>query len=113
LKTAQVRQDIEVALEEVAAHYWMDSHCLCHGSLGNLEPILVASEWDEFEKWTRDLPEQARLVTADVIARGWRSMLPNQTLGVDLFTGLSGLGYGYLRLHAPHEVPSVLLLGRP
>jgi lantibiotic modifying enzyme len=40
-------------------------------------------------------------------------MMPSQTLGVDLFTGLSGLGYGFLRLHDPRLVPSVMLLAGP
>jgi type 2 lantibiotic biosynthesis protein LanM len=113
LRTDEVRRDIESALAETSKHGWMDSQCLCHGSLGNLEPLLAAADYPEFGKWTADLHEKADAVTADVIARGWRSMMPSQTLGIDLFTGLSGLGYGYLRLHDPRRVPSVMMLAAP
>ena len=113
LKTNELRKDIDEALAEVSKHFWMESQCLCHGSLGNLEPLLVAADYPEFGKWTSGLPERAGAVTADVISRGWRSMLPSQTLGIDLFTGLSGLGYGFLRLHNPEQTPSVMLLASP
>ncbi len=105
----------EAALEEAAKHYWMESQCLCHGSLGNLEPFLVAADFPEFAKWTKDLPGLAGAVTDDVISRaaGESGPLPSQTLGIDLFTGLSGLGYGYLRLHDPLRIPSVMLLAGP
>ena len=112
-KSDELRRDIEEALEETAKHHWMDSHCLCHGSMGNLEPLLVASEFPEFARWTKDLNERAGAVRADLIARGWRSVMASQTLSIDLFTGLSGAGYGFLRLHAPGRVPSVMLLEPP
>jgi type 2 lantibiotic biosynthesis protein LanM len=109
----QIQSDIHEALEEVSKHFYMESQCLCHGSLGNLEPLLVAKKFNEFEKWTKDLNDRVETVKSDVVSRGWRSMLPNQTLSIDLFTGLSGLGFGFLRLHNPQAVPSVMLLAAP
>jgi type 2 lantibiotic biosynthesis protein LanM len=70
---------------------------LCHGELGNLETLIVASP-------ARENRVQALLRRTD---------LADTRRDPGLMTGLSGIGYGLLRLHAPHRVPSVLSLESP
>ena len=108
-----IEDDIVRALHVARRRYWMDSHCLCHGVAGNLEPFLLAKRWEAFVPMTRDNHRLIRALHSDLRRRGWRALLPSQTLGLDLFTGLSGLGYALLRLDNPASTPSLLSLERP
>jgi lantibiotic modifying enzyme len=109
-----IRQDIEQALRQCREHYWMSSQCLCHGSLGNLEPLIIAChQFPEFGDCFNLVETAAGRVLTEIQTGGWRSMLPNQTLNQALMTGVSGIGYAFLRLHNPADVPSVLSLDGP
>jgi type 2 lantibiotic biosynthesis protein LanM len=81
------------------------SHCLCHGTLGNIEPLLQTNQLDE-----RSRTELFERVVPSLREHGWRSTLANQTLSDGLLTGVSGIGYGLLRLANADRVPSVLTL---
>ncbi len=110
----ELRRDIESALKETREGYWMPSQCICHGSLGNLEPLVVATaEFPELGDWSAFIDEAAKRVLGEIERTGWKSMLPNQTLSNGLMTGLSGIGYAFLRLNNPGGVPSVLSLAGP
>jgi len=112
-KSASLRNDIRRSLNETSNHYWMPSHCLCHGTLGNLEPLLIARKYSEFGASTQDVEEYLAMVLKVLIKEGWRSLLPSQTLSLGLMTGLSGVGYSLLRFHADDKIPSVLMLDGP
>lgn len=111
--SASFQNDIEVALLETCKYFWMRSHCLCHGTLGNLEPLLVAENDPAFREFTGQLRGSFDRVLTAVIRDGWRSLLPSQTLSLGLMTGLSGAGYSLLRFHNSLRVPSVLSLRGP
>lgn len=113
-KNQQLKIDIEQCLNECSQHYWMNSQCLCHGSLGNLEPLLIAShEFPEFGDWSDLINRAAKGVLAEIETKGWKSILPNQTLGNGLMTGISGIGFAFLRLRNPEGLPSILSLEAP
>ncbi|WP_428933800.1 type 2 lanthipeptide synthetase LanM [Streptomyces sp. ACT015] len=85
---------------------------LGRGTLGALEALTVLAD--------RGVPRAAgsldRLtgrVLALVEAQGHRCATPDHVPSPGLLTGLSGIGYGLLRLACPSTVPSVLLLGHP
>jgi type 2 lantibiotic biosynthesis protein LanM len=106
-------RDIELALKETISHFRIPSHCLCHGTFGNIEPLVYASKYSKFNSHTDDLEKIINEVLDEFTESGFKSLLANQTLGLGLMTGLSGVGYGLLRLHAERSIPSVLLLESP
>ncbi len=81
------------------------SQCLCHGTLGNIEPLLHTNQLDERSRF-----ELFEKVASGLRQHGWRSTLANQTLSDGLLTGVSGIGYGLLRLANADQIPSVLTL---
>lgn len=78
----------------------------CHGELGILEALAVLGTGDER---ARSAHRRRAAAFVDSVARhGPRCGTPNAVPSPGLLTGLSGIGYGLLRLAGP--VPSVLLL---
>lgn len=114
LRDLQIKNDIQNCLQECSKNYWMTSQCLCHGSLGNIEPLIIAaSEFPEFGDWRNLINEASEQVLKEIAETGWRSMLPNQTLSNGLMTGISGIGFAFLRIHNPNTVPSILSVAKP
>lgn len=102
------------ALEAVVARGALDNHSLCHGIVGNLEPLLVAQDLlPAEEKWAAALREGIEVLMVDLRSGRWRTALPGQLDCAGLMTGLSGVGYGLLRLSDRANVPSVLMLEAP
>lgn len=90
-----------VGLEKTAAG---GSHCLCHGALGNVEPLLAAG--GKHARLGRALAVTALLEAEQT---GWRCGLADFAETPGLMVGLAGVGYGFLRQVRPH-VPDVLTL---
>jgi lantibiotic modifying enzyme len=110
---AGIRGDIDVALKKTLESGFGAGHSLCHGNLGNLELFLKASHVLGSEALREKTAQIAASILADVNERGVRTGVP---LGVEtpgLMTGIAGIGYQFLRLAAPEQVPSVLLLEPP
>jgi type 2 lantibiotic biosynthesis protein LanM len=109
---ADVATDLEAAVRAIVSAGPVDNHSLCHGELGCLELLTVAVQRGQTELaavWRRRV---ARLL--DELERdGPRCGTPRNVPTPDLLTGLSGIGYGLLRLGFPDRVPSVLLLEPP
>ena len=110
---AEIREEIDTAIQTTLRHGFGMNHSLCHGSLGNLELLLQSSlTLDNLE-----LKKRTYCIAAGILNSmkeyGWQCGVP---LGVEtpgLMTGLAGIGYGLLRLAAPERVPSVLTLEPP
>lgn len=110
---AAARAEIAVALETTMAAGFGRNHSLCHGDLGNLETLLVASQVLDDPRWPAQVNRMAAVILASMERDGWWCANP---LGVEtpgLMTGLAGIGYELLRLAEPGRVPSVLLLEPP
>jgi hypothetical protein len=108
-----LRSEIEAALTTTLAFGLGRNESLCHGALGNLEPVLQAS------MLLRDLHlgEQLRPRCASILAaaehHSWRCGNAGSVDSPELMTGLAGIGYGLLRLADPSRVPSVFTLVPP
>jgi type 2 lantibiotic biosynthesis protein LanM len=107
---AQVHREIELATTTTAAHGFGGSHCLCHGDLGNLELLLASDRSRVDPRWTSVVDRTGAAVLDDIAAQRFSCGTPSGVESPGLMTGLSGIGYGLLRLAHQDFVPSVLLL---
>lgn len=109
----QLRDEAEIALAATLDHGFGHGHSLCHGDMGNLDL------WVKGAKTLRDpaLLRQARTIGGRVLAeqaeRGWVCGVPGGIETPGLMVGLAGIGYEFLRLADPDQVPAVLLLEPP
>ncbi|HEX8818837.1 MAG TPA: type 2 lanthipeptide synthetase LanM family protein [Archangium sp.] len=113
LGDVRMRAELETALNTTLREGFGGGHSLCHGDLGNLEPLYVAGEVLGEPRWIRAALERAAHVLHQGRERGWLCGLPRGTETPGLMMGLAGIGYGLLRLSAPERVPSVLTLELP
>ena len=113
VRDAEVRNDLDIALESTVANGFLSNDSLCHGDLGNLELLLSAREHDLEGSWRKALTSEAsRLVTR--LTRGeWRCGIPGGVETPGVMMGLAGIGYGLLRLGMTERVPSLLSLEPP
>ncbi|MER6628653.1 type 2 lanthipeptide synthetase LanM family protein [Streptomyces sp. NPDC000987] len=85
---------------------------LGRGTLGTLEALAVLARRGDATA-AATLSRRTGQVLALVEAQSHRCATPDHVPSPGLLTGLSGIGYGLLRLAHPETVPSVLLLGQP
>jgi type 2 lantibiotic biosynthesis protein LanM len=110
----EMLREIDVALRSTLEKGFDRSHCLCHGDLGNVELFKEAADrLEDGERWRAEVARVGARVLAGAAASGWKSGLPRGVEVPALMNGLSGMGYGLLRLAEPERVPSVLLLDPP
>ena len=100
-----------VAIDENLARPGHDAS-LCHGLAGLLETVLVAGR----QLGDRHCLDRASTIARVLIERHARSCdypsgLISCSVNPSLMLGLAGIGHAFLRLHAPAEVASVLLIG--
>jgi len=98
----------EAALDTVARQGFGLNFSLCHGDLGNLEPLMLAGG-----RWREAGLRQAAATLDALDRRGWVCGLPHGVHSPSLMVGIAGIGHGLLRLAAPDRVPSVLALRGP
>ncbi|AFZ34787.1 Lanthionine synthetase C family protein [Stanieria cyanosphaera PCC 7437] len=113
LDDAEIRSEINTALETTLKGGFGSNHSLCHGDLGNLELLLQASLVLDEPQWQTQVERFASVVLNSIDQYGWLCGVP---LGVEtpgLMTGLAGIGYQLLRLAEPKLIPSVLLFEPP
>jgi len=108
-----LREEIDVALKATLANGFGRNHSLCHGDLGNLEPILRASKTLDEPQWSSEVKRMASIVLQSIDKHGWLCGIPLGVESPGLMTGLAGIGYGLLRLAEPQRTPSVLVLDPP
>ena len=108
----KIREEIAIALKTTVASFGLN-HSLCHGDLGNLETLLVATQILD-DPWCHEQFHHFRgLILDSIETDGWLTGVP---LGIEtpgLMTGLAGIGYELLRLAEPERVPSVLVAAPP
>ncbi len=108
-----VRNDIAAGLETTLSHGFRGDHSLCHGSLGNLEPLLQASELLDRTPWTGHVNRVSAAILQSIHDDGWCCGVPLSVESPGLMTGLAGIGYGLLRLADPLRIPALLTLAPP
>ncbi|MBL8943471.1 MAG: type 2 lantipeptide synthetase LanM family protein [Myxococcales bacterium] len=113
---AVAHEEIRAALGTTIAHGFAGSHCLCHGGFGNLELLIAAhaaggiGDRDELE---RTIATQTTRFLDELDRVGPRCATRTGVETPGLMTGLAGIAFALLRLAAPTQVPSVLVLERP
>ncbi|PYS92812.1 MAG: type 2 lantipeptide synthetase LanM, partial [Acidobacteria bacterium] len=113
LNDAATQTEIEIALRTTLANGFGQNHSLCHGDLGNIELLAVASELFNDAQLRARVQHLTAIILASIKRHGWLCGLPFGVESPGLMTGLAGIGYGLLRLAAPARVPSVLTLTPP
>jgi type 2 lantibiotic biosynthesis protein LanM len=111
--TAQVRSEIDAAMRIVLARGFGFNHSLCHGDMGSIELLLHARGRLKHSNWDAQFEQSAGSILADICEHGWHCGTAQAIETPGLMTGLSGIGYGLLRVAEPLRVPSVLLLRPP
>jgi lantibiotic modifying enzyme len=112
LDDAEVRTEIDIALNTTLSNGFGHNHSLCHGDLGNLELLLQARNRLGVFRWN----DEAGVRTAILDGIEQDECICGTPWGVEspgLMTGLAGIGYQLLRLAEPQFVPPILLLGPP
>jgi type 2 lantibiotic biosynthesis protein LanM len=113
LDDAEIRSEINTALQTTITKGFGSNHSLCHGDLGNLELLVQANLTFSDSPYKVHINRLTSIILESINRYGWLCGVP---LGVEtpgLMTGLAGIGYGLLRLAEPELVPSVLLLEPP
>ncbi|MDZ8188411.1 MAG: type 2 lanthipeptide synthetase LanM family protein [Nostoc sp. ChiSLP02] len=113
LDNAEIRLEIDTVLKTTLTQGFGLNHCLCHGDLGNLEMLLLASLTLNDSNLHSKVNSLAAIILESINQHGWLCGVP---LGVEtpgLMTGLAGIGYELLRLAEPSRIPSVLTLAPP
>ena len=113
LDDAEIRAEINTALETTVAGGFGRNHSLCHGDLGNLELLVYAGQSLGDPRWEREANRRASIIVDDIQRRGWLCGVPLEVETPGLMTGLAGMGYELLRLADSKRVPSVLGLEAP
>lgn len=106
-------EEVRVALRTTLAKGFGGNHSLCHGDLGNLDFAFRAVELFDDPDLIVQLGELTTTVIDDILDNGWRCGNPMNVDSPGLMTGISGIGYGLLRLAEPRSVPCVLTLSIP
>lgn len=110
---AALQEEIAIALRTTMAEGLLQNHSLCHGSLGNLDAILMATQLFNDPTYREHLAHTTAAVVNHGESRGWLCGVPQGMETPGLMVGLAGIGYELLRLAEPGRVPSVLLLAPP
>ncbi|WP_229795905.1 type 2 lanthipeptide synthetase LanM, partial [Saccharothrix coeruleofusca] len=103
---------LDRCLNALAVHEPLRDLSLCHGELGVVEALTALAERGH-DRAAAARTRRAGLVLGALEQYGARCGTPGGVPSAGLLTGLSGIGYGLLRLGFPERVPSVLLLEVP
>lgn len=103
---------VNAAIRSTLAEGLGTAHCLCHGDLGNLDLFMAADDLEDPgihpAAWQSEVPKIVHRVRQQPRCGTFR-----EAELLDLMGGLSGIGYGLLRLAHPKRIPSVLTLDLP
>ena len=106
--------DAQAALEHTSEASDLGNHGLCHGALGNVEPLLIAAEiLPNGSHWRALAHERGTSLVNDISTCGCRCARPGYLEVPGLMTGIAGIGFQLLRLADPANTPSLLLLEAP
>jgi type 2 lantibiotic biosynthesis protein LanM len=108
-----IREEIRIALEKTMTAGFGLNHSLCHGDLGNLETLLIATQKLPDPQYHERLQHFSSVILDSIETNGWLTGVPLGVEAPGLMTGLAGIGYELLRLAMPDCVPSVLLAAPP
>ena len=100
--------DIFVATETCLKYGLGRSHCLCHGDIGNIEILFLASKITGNKNIEKKCDIYLEYIEEKLYSKEWKCGIPYKD-SPGLMVGLSGIGYGLLKVVNP-SLPSVLFL---
>lgn len=105
-----LEKEINIALKNTITLSNSNSHCLCHGTLGNADILFTIGSKIKQQK----LIDQAQILMInaldDIKNKQYKYGTPENIVSLGLFMGLSGIGYQLLRFANPQKIPSLFLL---
>ena len=113
LQDGQLLDEVDAALHTTLERGFGQTHCLCHGDLGNLELLLQAGQALDDARWQAETRRVAAMAVDSLARDGWQCGGPAAAEMPSLMLGVAGIGYGLLRLAEPARVPSLLTLAPP
>jgi lantibiotic modifying enzyme len=113
LDDAEVRREIEVAVDTTFSRGMGDEPLLCHGDLGNLMVLTHVATALGRPDWRDLTTRHASRVLVDLQHERTIPDAPMREAVPNLLTGLAGVGYGLLFQAYPDAVPLVLGLRVP
>ncbi|HKV40608.1 MAG TPA: type 2 lanthipeptide synthetase LanM, partial [Blastocatellia bacterium] len=113
IHSSELEEEVRAAVSATLAHGFGSNHCLCHGALGNIELLLLASQELGDTRLKLETYRAAAAVLDNISETGWLCGVPAGVETPGLMTGLAGIGYELLRLAEPDNLPSVLVLSSP
>lgn len=109
----QIGIEIEQAIQKTLQEGLGGSDCLCHGSMGNIDLLLLSAQ----HLGQSEHLDTAKRIVGDLVksaqADQWYSGIPQTIQVPNLMIGLAGIGYQLLRTIDPYHIPSVLTLELP
>ena len=106
-------QDINNAIIKPLESGFGGSDCLCHGSMGNMELLLLAYQKFGDEQIYKKISSILSDLIEGVREGKWLCRIPQKTDVVGFMTGLSGIGYELLRCLNPEKIPCVFAFEFP
>ncbi len=108
----QISKDVEVALSQIASNGVLNNDSLCHGTLGNVDILLVAAQHLQQERYIELGRDIGRRAVLRAHHNGWQCGLDPRVEMDGFMLGRTGIGYALMRLERP-DMPSVLALELP
>jgi type 2 lantibiotic biosynthesis protein LanM len=109
LDTPEIRKEITIAIQTTLRDGFGLNHSLCHGDLGNMDVLLTAAHVLKKAEYKQAIDRISAMLLDSIDRQGWVTGVPLSVETPGFMVGLSGIGYGLLRLATPEQVPSVLL----
>lgn len=102
--------EIEHAIQTTKNNGFGNNPSLCHGDLGNLEILYIASKVLKDEKLQEECMHVFDDIFEKVIAKRWNGQSYRGIESFSLMVGLAGFGYSLLKFYKPDSIPSILCL---
>ncbi|MDX7985260.1 type 2 lantipeptide synthetase LanM family protein [Bacillus velezensis] len=112
INSKDIKEDIDVALKTLISEGGIESHCLCHGTMGNVDILLTAAKELNEELFMIQALELTKIALDQKKVHGWVHGLDPRAEMDGFMLGRTGIGYCLLRLKNP-SIPSVLALQLP
>ncbi|PAK44096.1 type 2 lanthipeptide synthetase LanM family protein [Priestia megaterium] len=111
-----LKADLELAVDKTkSSGFNKESHCLCHGDLGNIDFLLSTSIKTKNYPLMDEVYARVNMLFDGVKKENniWKCGIPGSDKPTpNMFTGLAGIGYAMLRLYN-NNLPSTLILESP
>ncbi|MEC1543694.1 type 2 lanthipeptide synthetase LanM family protein [Bacillus halotolerans] len=112
INSRTIKEDIDIALRKLITEGGIESHCLCHGTIGNADILLTAAEELNEGNFRIQALELTKTALTQKKVHGWVYGLDPRAEMDGFMLGSTGIGYCLLRMKSK-KMPSVLALQLP